>query len=110
MENLTLPQMAKKLEKYIMTLPAAKQFNTLSREPREAMMDLSDGAYNLRVNAERYFHSDDSAEQQIFLSAAIEYSNLLNDKILGASQYDLLGPADVAHLSALAEQIKEQLQ
>jgi hypothetical protein len=109
-EDLTLPQVAKKLEKYIMTLPAAKQFNTLGTEPRKAMMALESTSYDLRINTERYFHADDSAEQHMFLSAAIEYADLLNQQILAASQHDLLGPADVAHLSALAEHIKERLE
>lgn len=109
MDNLTLPQMAKKLEKFVLTLPMAKRFNTLSTEPRKAMMDLQDSAYNLRVNTERYFHADDSAEQQMFLDEAIRQANLLSEQILVASQHDLLGPVDVAHLSALAEHIREQL-
>lgn len=92
-----------------MTSPAAKQSNTLSAEPRQAMLALETSAYNLRVNAERYFHADDSAEQQMFLEAAIEQVNLLNEQIIAASQHDLLGPADVAHLSALAEHIRERL-
>lgn len=72
-------------------------------------MDLQDSAYDLRVNTERYFHADVSSEQQMFLTAALEHANLLNDRILAASTHDLLGPADVAHLSALAEHIKERL-
>lgn len=110
MEDLTLIQAAKKLEKYIMTLPASKQFNTLAHEPRRAMIELTDAAYQLRSNTERYFHADDSTEQQVFLAAAIEQSGLLNDRILTASNHDLLGPADVAQLGALAEHIRERLQ
>ena len=110
MEDLTLPQLAKKLEKFVMTLPSAKRFNTLSSEPRKAMMELSDCVYSLRINTERYFHADDSEEQQKFLEAAIFQVEKVQKQILEASQYDLLGPVDVAHLSALAEQIKERLQ
>jgi hypothetical protein len=106
----SLPKMARKLEKYIMMLPSAKQFNTLSSEPRKAMMTLQDSAYNARIAVERYFHADDSDEQAQFLAIAIEQTTLAGDQILTASSYDLLGPADVAHLSALAEQIKERLQ
>lgn len=93
-----------------MTLPAAKQFNTLSSEPRKAMIALTDSVYSLRIASERYFHADDSRDQQQFLGEAIEYADLANDQILMASSYDLLGPVDVAHLSALAEHIKERLQ
>jgi hypothetical protein len=45
----------------------------------------------------------------MFLSAAIEYVTATNEAILAASQFDLLGPADVAHLSALAEHLKDRL-
>jgi hypothetical protein len=109
-EELTLPQVAKKLEKFIMTLPAAKQFNNLSSEPRKAMMALSESAYNLRINTDRYFYADDSEEQKKFLESAIEQVDRVQELILAASNHDLLGPVDVAHLSALAEQIKERLQ
>lgn len=109
MEELTLPELAKKLEKYIMTLPAAKQFNKLSSQPRQVMMDLSDSAYSLRVNCQQYFSADDSEEQKLFLMSALEYSGKLQEQILIASQHDLLGPVDVAHLSALSEQINERL-
>lgn len=110
MEGLTLPQVAKKLEKYVMTLPSAKHFNTLSSEPRKAMIALTDSVYGLRIASERYFHADDSREQLLFLNEAIDRVQIANDQILLASSYDLLGPADVAHLSALAEHIKERLQ
>lgn len=110
MEELSLPQVAKKLEKYVMTLPAAKKFNTLSKDSKIAMMDLSDCVGSLRQNTERYFNSDDSKEQALFLNVAIEQAKLANQLILNAGQYDLLDAADVAHLSALAEDIKERLE
>lgn len=109
MEELTLPQVAKKLEKYIMTLPGAKQFNTLSSAPRKAMMDLQDTSYALRNNTDRYFHADDSEEQKLFLTAAIEQVKLLDEHIMTASTHDLLGPADVAILGALNSHIQERL-
>ncbi len=93
-----------------MTLPSAKQFNTLSTEPRKVMIALQDSAYAMRINTERYFFADDSEEQQLFIAAAIEQAKLVNEYILRASEYDLLGPADVAHLSALADSIRERLE
>lgn len=107
---MTLPQAARKLEKYIMTLPAAKQFNTLSSAPRRVMMELQDSAYVARIAVERYFNANDSEEQALFLATAIEQTTKVNEHILLASNYDLLGPVDVAHLSALAEHIHERLQ
>lgn len=109
MERMMLPQIAKKLEKYILALPAAKQFNTLSNEPRKAMMDLSDSAYSLRINTERYFAADDTEEQKMFIEAAKDQARRVDEYILLAGQHELLGPADVAHLGALNELILEKL-
>lgn len=109
MEDLTLPQAAKKLEKYVMTLPAAKQFNTLGTEPRKAMMALSDSVYSLRINTERYFASEDTEEQKMFIEAAKDQARRVDEYILLTGQHDLLGPADVAHLGALNELILEKL-
>ncbi|MDQ3065216.1 MAG: hypothetical protein M3Q36_03010 [bacterium] len=109
MQTESLPLSAKRLEKYILTLPSAKQFNTLSTEPRKAMMQLTATAYSLRIACDRYFHADDSSEQQIFLEEAKQSAKLLNDYILYASQFDLVSAVDVAHLSALAVHIHERL-
>lgn len=92
-----------------MTLPSAKQFNTLGSAPRQAMMALTDSAYNLRTNTERYYNADDTEEQKLFLAAAIEQAKLVNKYLLAASGHDLLGPADVAQLDALNEHILERL-
>ncbi len=107
--SLNLPQIAKLLERYLATLPASKQFNKLGTEPRKAMIALSDKSYSLRINTEKYFYADDSDEQKMFLEASIEDADMLSEQILVASQFDLLGPVDVAHLSALTESIRDRL-
>lgn len=109
MDDLTLPQVAKKLEKYVMTLPVAKNFNKLGTEPRKAMVGLSDAVFQLRLNTERYFGADDSSEQAVFLEEALIQVEKANNAVLNASNHDLIGPADTAHLSALAEDIRERL-
>ncbi|MDQ3123586.1 MAG: hypothetical protein M3Q14_02800 [bacterium] len=109
MQGESVPVVARRLEKYVLTLPSAKKLNMLSSEPRKAMMALSDSTASLKVYCERYFNADDSQEQKVFLEQAIELAKETNDNILAAGQHDLLGPADVAHLSALAEHIRERL-
>lgn len=99
----------RKLEKYILALPAAKQQNTLDKKEREVMIGLVETAAGVRGDLVRLSTADDTAEQARLLQASIASLTKLQEHILTASQYDLLGPADVAHLSALADYIKERL-
>ena len=110
MNDESLTQLAKKLEKYVVTSPAAKKFNTLSVGPRKAMMNLSDCTYNLRINIERYYGSDDTAEQSMYLEEAIILVDNAGEAVLEASNHDLLGAADVAQLGALVELVKDRLK
>lgn len=100
----------KKLERYILNLPKAKSLNTMSRAEREAMLDLRDTTSLARESIVKYIVTDDTNDKLKFLELSIEQVVLLNDKMLLASQYDLLDAVDVAHLSAITETIKERLR
>lgn len=109
MEVEPLGMAVKKLERYILALPHAKQLNKLSTQRRDAMMSLRDAAGVARVSVARYLSSDDSDEQAEALQESIEHVTATNEAIMYASQYDLLDAADVAQLSSLAQHIKERL-
>ncbi|CAN5436155.1 hypothetical protein BH10PAT3_BH10PAT3_1990 [soil metagenome] len=106
----SLSKQAKKLEKYIYTLKAARELNKLGRAQRETMILLRDSVTNARSAVDRYFGSDDTREQLMALNEAIDQLKVNGETILAASQYDLLDVADVAHLSALNEYIIDQLR
>ena len=106
----SISQAVKKLEKYVYTLPMAKQLNVLSGQARLAMIRLRDNVTDARASIVKYESSDDTREQAQALEASIENITETNEAILAASQHDLLDAADVAHLSALAQHIKERLQ
>lgn len=110
MPEESLSAQVKKLEKYIYTLKAARELNKLDRLPRESMIRLRDSVTTARGAVDRYFGSDDTAEQVMALTEAIDQLKLVGETILEASQYDLLDIADVAHLSALNEHIIDQLK
>lgn len=110
MQEESLSKQAKKLEKYIYTLKAARELNTLDRQPLSAIVALRDAVTTARSAVDRYFGSDDTKEQEQALYEAIEQLKLTGDAILLASQYDLLDVTDVAHLSALNEHIIDQLK
>ena len=110
MEPESLSAQTKKLEEYIYTLKAARELNKLDRPARESMIRLRDSITNARGAVDRYFGSDDTAEQVMALNEAIEQLQVNGEAILESSQYDLLDIADVAHLSALNEYIIDQLR
>lgn len=106
----TLTADTRKLEQYILTLPAAKQQNVLGYAEREAMIALTNTAAVVRGNIVGLPTIEDTAEQAQRLQESIDGLTMLHKHIMAASLHDLLGPADVAHLSALVEQIRERLQ
>lgn len=110
MEPESLSKQTKKLEKYIYTLKAARELNKLDRLQRDAIVRLRDAVTTARSAVDRYFGSDDTKEQLLALNEAKEQLKETGEAILEASQYDLLDVTDVAHLSALNEQIIDQLR
>lgn len=106
----SLTKQAKKLERYINTLQHAKQLNKLSSAPREVMIALTTAAYQARRAVETYSGSDDTEEQLLALNEAIQSFKVVGESILKASSYDLVDTVDVAHLSALNEQILDRLK
>ena len=100
----------KKLERYVYNLKAAKELNTLERGEREAMIAMRDHISGARFQIEAYLNDDDTRSQIALLNLGIEELVSLRDSILLASQYNLLGPADVAEFSAMTEQLIEQLR
>lgn len=110
MASFSLNNEVRKLERYVMNLPMAKNLNTMSKREREAMLDLREATESLRINIVKYSTSDDTADKAKYLSAGIKQVKSLNELILIASQYDLVDVVDVAHLSAITEIIKERLE
>ncbi len=100
----------KLLEKYIYNLPAARQLNMLSSLPREAIIRLREAISSARLSIGLYSKSEDTHEQEQFLTESIKQLENVSESILAASQHDLLDTVDVAHLSALNEHIIEKLK
>lgn len=106
----SLSKQARKLERYILALPHAKRLNSLSSAPREVMITLQNSAYAARRSLEVYSSTDDSEEKELALAETRSALNTVQQAILHASQYDLMGVADVAHLLALNDQMIDRLK
>jgi hypothetical protein len=94
----------RKLEKYIGNLPPSRRLNLLNPAARRVVADMNDHAYNARVLAYEVVVAPTIRRQCAALEASIQHLVDLQEDILKASGFDLLGPADVAHLSALADE------
>ena len=110
MQEETLPQSIKKLERYIYNIPAARKLNMLDRGARDAIVTLTNAVTAARAAITQYWGNDDTFEQIKALEESILQLKVVNDAILDASAHDLLDVTDVAHLSALNEDILERLR
>lgn len=110
MSAVPISQQVKLLERYIYNLPAARKLNMLKSDPREAMINLRTAITTARNSVAMYSNSDDTEEQAKLLEEGILQLGKVQNMILKASEYDLLDTADVAHLSAMNEQITEKLK
>ena len=54
MASFSLNNEVRKLERYVMNLPMAKNLNTMNKKEREAMLDLREATESLRINIIKY--------------------------------------------------------
>jgi len=81
----------------------------LPREQREIVMALKNQAVDLRLEIRDYGMAQTHGEQEQLAKAVAERLEFLQASILKVSEYNLLGAADVAQLSAQVQQLKEVL-
>jgi hypothetical protein len=99
----------RKLEKYIGTLKPSRELNVLPLESREVILSMNNHISNARMLVFDSLTAANSQVQLVSLKAGIKHLQELDEDIVTASQLDLLGPADVAHLSAMTQQLVEGL-
>jgi hypothetical protein len=105
----TLPQLLKRLERYIYNLPSVRQRNTLPRTQLKLVTDMANTIEQTRKQVEfSVGDEDDEARLKGFLLAREQLSHV-RASMLRASEYNLLNPVDIAHLSAMSELAEEQL-
>lgn len=95
----------KKLEKYVRGLASMRNIAQLSGTERSALFDMQDvlnQAVRLHTDATKANKSD---EMFVSLEACGEQLGLFREKLLFASQFDLVDAADVAQLSAMSDSI-----
>jgi len=81
-----------------------------NRAVRDAIARLRQDLHEARIYAVDYELSETREEQLDNAKKAHKYLEGANNAILSASQHDIFGAVDVAHLTALIDQVKADLK
>lgn len=98
--------LAKDISGRIAQLASGLDVDSLPREQREAVMVLKNQATDIRLEVRDYGMAETRAEQERLARAVAERVEAARATILQVSEYNLLGAADVAQLSAQLDQLK----
>lgn len=109
MERISLTPQLRKVERYVHTLPVHREVQALERAARNSFLDMQDSlsvALKLARDAER---SEDKGVIAHSLTRCLEQLDVFNKALLLASQFDVVSAVDVAQLSAMAEQVRDDI-
>lgn len=108
-KNRTDKTSIRMLEKYIGSLKASREHNTLSADAREVVLSMKNHTANARLLFDDAAKAVNAQSRELELKNCIKHLQELQDDTVKAGQLDLLGPADVAQLWAKVEQVIEHL-
>lgn len=109
-KELSPSQRLKRLERYVYNLKAARELNRLEDGARDSVIALRTAVSAARVRIDDYYSAETTAEKAAALEQGIEQLREAGKSILLVSQHELVSPADVAQLSAMAEHIIDSLE
>lgn len=109
MEGVSPFALAKDISARIAAFASGIDINSLPREQHEAVTALKNQAIDLRLEIRDYGMAETRSQQEQLAKAAAERLEALQASILKVSEYNLLGAADVAQLSAQSQQLIDVL-
>ncbi|HTH71798.1 MAG TPA: hypothetical protein VL737_00345 [Candidatus Pristimantibacillus sp.] len=101
--------LAKDIAGFVARFVSNLDLDDLPREQREATTLLKNQAADLRLDMRDYSLADTRISQERVAKEVAERVDAAQATILKLSEYNLLGAADVAQLSALLQQLKAVL-
>ena len=105
--DLTLTGLTKRVETYITQQFAGVDVLVIDKVERELIEGLRRLVIDLKLDLRDYEHAETRVEQQKYLADAKVRLEELRAMVLRASSHNLFGAVDVAHVTALLEQINE---
>ena len=100
----------KRLEKYLIGLPVARNRNMLSREQRDTMNEVLDNAALARKQFEFSVMDEDATAQAQGFDLTIEQLKVIRQGLLHPSMQEQLSAVDVSQLTSLAELCMEDVK
>jgi hypothetical protein len=101
---------AKQIEQEVNIALRKFDLSRLGTKERDDLLDLKRDLANARLYVNSYELSETRQEQESNAKFSRQWLAKANKKILAASEYNIFGPADVAHLSAQIDQLKSELK
>ncbi len=109
MEGASPFQLVKDISARIAQMASSLDIDSLPREQREVVTLLKNQAIDIRLEIRDYGLAETRQEQEQLAKAAAERIEIMQATVLKASEYNLLGAADVAQLSAQLQQLIAEL-
>ena len=98
-------KLAKDIGAFVSVFISNTDVDSLPREQREAVMLLKNQAADIRLDMRDYGLAETRQAQERLAKEVAEHLEALQATILKVSEYNLLGAADVAQLSAQLQQL-----
>lgn len=110
MDNQSPSQMVKQLEAQINHTLRKIDFRKISAKERNTLQNLQQNLVDARIYLNGYELSETRDEQLDNAKQAKHWLDRVGENVLLASEFDIFGAIDVAHLSAQIEQIISNLK
>jgi len=109
-EHASAFDQVKTLDTHVKGIVSTFDIDALMPDERKVLALIKRQLTDFRLDVRDYEYSDTRDEQIRFAGAAQKTENELQKSILQASEHNLFGAVDVAHISAQLQQIIAQLQ
>ena len=110
MVNYPPAALVKQVDAQINSILRNADWDEVNEKARKAVVDLRQNLANARIYAADYELSEMRDEQLDNAKKAKGYLETARTQILRASEFDVFGPVDVAHLTAQIDQLKSDLK
>ena len=97
--------LAKNIGAFVSRFLSGTDVHSLPREQREVVMLLKNQAADIRLDIRDYGMAETRAQQEHLAKETAERLEAFQTTVLKVSEYNLLGAADVAQLSAQLQQL-----
>jgi hypothetical protein len=98
-------KLAKDIAAYTAQFVSSRDINSLPPEERDVVIELKNQATDIKLEIRDYGMAETRDEQERLAKETTDRLESMQATILLASQYNLLGAADVAQLSAQLQQL-----